>query len=195
MPLESNPVFYFYCQRNETTRQWQDTEQILRTIVWQLACLKPSADVPDHLQKEYRKTLIGGGKLALGDSAELITKLIGSYPSITLVIDALDDCNPDKVWTFLQELIKIVKISPCPVKILVSSLESNRYYQRMANHSDLKDSRFLDVRTDENSSEIETFVHSAVENSIRTESLCISKGSEDLKQQVIRALIDGAEGM
>jgi hypothetical protein len=65
----------------------------------------------------------------------------------------------------------------------------------MANHSDLKDSRFLDVRTDDNSSEIENFVYSAVENSIRTENLCINKGSEDLKQQVIRALIEGAEGM
>jgi hypothetical protein len=60
----------------------------------------------------YRKEQSEGfasGQLQIDDSCRLIMQLIDLYPQTTIIIDAMDECDPDTRYELLDVLKKIFR--------------------------------------------------------------------------------------
>lgn len=131
------------------------------------------------------------GPLRLVESKDLILKLLQRYEdaTVTLVIDALDECN-DKKRDLLGVLEGLLKASPCLLKIFVSSRTDQDIVYRLINYPN------LDVSSECNSADIDLFVRSETKHLIEEGSLLwLSTRKEELRDKIIHELSSGARGM
>jgi hypothetical protein len=114
--------------------------------------------------------------------------LLESNPA-TIIIDALDECDPARRHELLTGLDNIIQQSASLVKVFVSSRDDNDIVCQL-NHSPN-----LFIRASDNSEDIERFVHSEVAQCIKDKRLLSGRVSEGLKSRIIATLSDGAQGM
>jgi hypothetical protein len=96
---QSPPPVFFYCSRNTAENGRSDPEAILASIARQLSNLRPESPLLDPAIVAYQKREAAGfasGPLDINESCALIMQLIEHYPLTTIVIDALDECDPEK---------------------------------------------------------------------------------------------------
>jgi hypothetical protein len=183
---------YFYCTRNPAEPERADPEEILRSVVRQLSCLKPGLPIMEPVTTKYSEREEGSfglTKLTIEECLELVIELTEIYPSTTIVLDALDECSPDTRHELLQALDDIIQKSVGLVKIFVSSRDDSDIVCR------LKESSNLYIQSSDNSEDITRFVRHEVELSIRRRRLLGGDVSDELRQTVIDALVGGAQGM
>lgn len=106
------------------------------------------------------------------------------YSHVTIVIDALDECNSTRrgdLFGFLRELLHLPEIV---VKIFVSSRNEPDIYDFFGDSSNL----YINAR--DNAEDIRQFVEQAVET-----RLLGGKAEDDLKKRVKNVLCEKAQGM
>ena len=96
---QSPPPAFFYCSRNTSEPARSSPEAIIASIARQLSNLQPGAALLPPMVTTYKRRETEGfasGPLRMDESTALIIQLIEYYPLTTIVIDALDECDPDK---------------------------------------------------------------------------------------------------
>ena len=148
---------YFYCSRNTAEPTRSDPEKILASIARQLssfqtgqALLPPVTD----LYKRKESEAFASGPLRVDESCELILQLIEQYPMVTIIVDALDECDPCKRRDCLRALERILRDSSSLVKIFVSSRNDQDIVSRLQHYPN------LEIQSDRNGSDIAAFVES-----------------------------------
>lgn len=180
---------YFYCDRHEADRQ--DPDAIFRAILKQLSHVKTGCIHP-HVVEHYRASKREGfpsGELAIGESTDLILKLLEVCPKTTIVIDALDECDFNRREDLLESLQKILIHAPNLVKIFVSSRDDKditRQYAALPN---------LYIQANDNIHDINAYVDYKIDESIRKRKLLDGKLSPELKELIVRTIQNGANGM
>lgn len=180
---------YFYCDRHEADRQ--DPDAIFRAILKQLSHVKTGCIHP-HVLEHYRASKREGfpsGELAIGESTDLIIKLLHVYSKSTIVIDALDECDINRREDLLESLQKILTLAPNLVKIFVSSRDDKditRQYSALPN---------LYIQAKDNVHDINAYVDYKIDESIRKRKLLNGKLSPELKELIVRTIQNGANGM
>lgn len=189
------PISYFYCARNAAEPERADSGEIMRSILKQLSCSNSALPVRDPVAKTYKETKEKAeengcepAKLSAMECVGLIVNLLESNPA-TIIIDALDECDPARRHELLTGLDNIIQQSASLVKVFVSSRDDNDIVCRL-NHSPN-----LFIRASDNSEDIERFVHSEVAQCIKDKRLLSGKVSERLKSRITATLVDGAQGM
>ena len=81
--------------------------------------LAPTLQIYSHREIEG----FASGELSLEESVKLITNHTEYYPVTNIVLDALDECNPETRHLVLKALVTILNKSKGLVKIFVSSRE------------------------------------------------------------------------
>ena len=117
------PVF-FYCSRNTAEPARSNPDAIVATIARQLPSLQPGHPLLPPTVAAYKKREMEGfasESLGIGESRLLIHQLAEYYPLTTIVIDALDECDPERRTVPLETLESILQESSSMVKIFVSS--------------------------------------------------------------------------
>ena len=192
---QPTPISYFYCARNAAEPQRADPDEILRSIVKQLSCSKSDPPVREPVAKTYRERKEEAEedgreltKLTLANSVELTLALLESNPA-TIVIDALDECDPARRHELLKTLDEIIQKSASLVKVFVSSRDDNDIVCRLINSPNVF------ICASDNSKDIDRYVRSEVAQSIEDKRLLSGNVSEQLKCRIISTLIDGAQGM
>lgn len=140
----------------------------------------------------YRESMADGfssGALSFKRGLGLIITLVNIYPQTTIVIDALDECDPSKRGKFLTSLRTIVNSTTSLVKIFVSSRDDDDIVLRLEKTPNLW------IKATDNTGDIKRFVELEVERVIEDGELLRGKVSEKLKQSVITTLINGSHGM
>jgi hypothetical protein len=127
-------------------------------------------------------------RLSVTESMELIVTLADLNPA-TIIIDALDECDPNRRQELLQALDEIIQKSANLIKVFVSSRDDIDIVLR------LKHSPNVFIQASDNKEDIENFVHAEVEHSINNHKLLRGQVPSQLKIQIISALIEGAQGM
>ena len=127
-------------------------------------------------------------KLSIEDSTELIIALLDDNPA-TIIIDALDECQPNTRHELIKSLNDIVNKSANLVKVFVSSRDDIDLVLELA------DVPNIFISASDNRKDIEEFVHHEVENAIKRRRLLRGQVSDELKNRIIGTLIDGANGM
>ncbi|PWO21513.1 SPS1, Serinethreonine protein kinase [Pyrenophora tritici-repentis] len=186
------PVF-FYCSRNPAELTRSEPQAILASLARQLSCLEPGKPLLEPSVSLYREKEAEGfasGPLQMDETLNLVLQLIAQYPLTTIVIDAMDECDPQKRHELLKALEKILQNSSSLVKIFVSSRNDQDIVLRLRNYPNLE----IDSRR--NCDDIARFVNEQVEELVQDGRLLSYSDSEtEMKKLIVGKVIEGAAGM
>ncbi|KAI9653168.1 MAG: hypothetical protein M1821_007708 [Bathelium mastoideum] len=186
------PVF-FYCSRNPAEPTRSNPEAVLASLARQLSCIEPKKPLMKptvDLFEEKEEEGFASGPPELDDSRALILQLIELYPLTTIVIDAMDECNPQKRRELLGVLEEILQNASGLVKMFISSRNDQDIVLRLKNYPNLE----IDSR--KNSDDIARFVKHQVRELIKNgELLQYSTLPADMEELITWEVIEGADGM
>lgn len=190
---QSPPPAFFYCSRNTAEPTRSNPDAIIASIARQLSCLRPEFPLLGPVIETYRRREAEGfasGPLQIDESTSLILQLTEKYPMTTIVIDALDECDPETRTDLLGTLEKILKESLGLVKIFVSSRDDQDIVCHLQDYPD------LGISSDRNMDDITSFVRVETQDLIKKKRLLRSStNKEELKEMIIDRVTKGANGM
>lgn len=173
------PVVYFYCNRNDEQRR--DPTIIMQALVRQLSVALPG--LPNALVVEYDKRVDRGlGTLEFQECIDFVVTLLDIHPQTTIVIDALDESNPDERWKLIEALTTIVCSSATLVKIFISSrddVDIKLHFEKVPNI-------YIDLR--DNSGDIARFVRREVTLSIEKSIFLRGNVTDKFKEEIITTI-------
>ena len=189
----SPPPAFFYCSRNPAEPARSSPKAILASIVRQLSSVGPRLPLLDPAVRTYKEKeaqAFASGALGIEESCKLIIQLIEHYPLTTIVIDALDECDPGKRADLLENLEIILQQSSNLIKVFVSSRDD----QDIVFH--LQDYPNLEIASDRNRDDIVAFARAEVKDLVKKKKLLrYSLAKEELMELIIDNVIKGAAGM
>lgn len=195
MNVASAPIAYFYCVRSPAEPQRTDPNEIMRSILKQLSCSNSELPIREPVAKEFQERkeqaqneACEPEKLSIRECENLIVALLKHNPA-TIVIDALDECDPLRRHELLKTLDNLIQRSASVVKIFVSSRNDNDIVCW------LTVSPNIIIQASKNDADIISFVHSEVNQTIENKRLLRGRISKELKHQIITTLLRGAQGM
>ncbi|KAJ3567562.1 hypothetical protein NPX13_g6720 [Xylaria arbuscula] len=184
---------YFYCSRNPAEPGRSDPEKILASIVRQFSSPAPGKPLLQPMITTYQSQEDEGfpnDSLQLRDSYELLLKLLNSYPTATIIIDALDECDPRTRQSLLDKLEGVLRESSTLIKIFVSSRDDQDIKYKLRGYP------ALELSSDLNSVDIGRFVKYETKSLIEQGKLLqLSNRQDDLVQKIIQEVSNGAHGM
>lgn len=187
------PPTYFYCSRNPAEPGRSDPETILASVARQLSCLEPGRPLLQPTITAYNKHEEEGfaaESLRLQETRGLILQLTEHYPTVIIIIDALDECNPATRKDLLAAIEFLLRESPRLVKIFVSSRDDQDIMYKLQGYPN------LELSSDRNSGDIAKFVESETSRLIESGDLLrFSSTRQELQQKIIRDIVSGAAGM
>lgn len=175
---------FFYCDKNETRRS--QPLSILQSIVRQLSTTAKSPEsTQTKLSELYSKCREGGTTFSAEICKEQIRTSLDMYEQTTIVIDAMDECDPDSRDELIDALNSFVSDSNIrPVKIFISS----RPDPDMENQ--LEDTPNIGIDANDNKSDIQKYL-SAEMDKLAKKAPFFGR----LKSEIIDALLEACQGM
>ena len=182
---------YFYCNRAEENRK--EPQSILNTLIQQLAqteseydkLLKPVVDI--YLDRERKGQR--SSRLSLGESEELLVKLMDIYPQTTICIDALDEVEAKTRIHLLKTLKNIIEKSKNLVKIFATTRmdpDILRQFEMFPR---------IELEPGDNMGDIIQFVKAKLQSTIDDGLLLDGDVPDDLKSEICDALCRRSRGM
>ncbi|KAH6983300.1 hypothetical protein BKA56DRAFT_671994 [Ilyonectria sp. MPI-CAGE-AT-0026] len=186
---------YFYCSRNPAEPGRSDPSMILASIARQLSTPQIGGSILEPTVEAYKQRnadAFASGPLRLGESKDLVLKLLDRYKdaTMTVVIDGLDECNEATRGMLLDTLEELLGASPCLLKIFVSSRNDQDIVFKLVHYPN------LELSSNHNSADIDLFVHSETKRLVNNGSLLrFSMRKEELQNKIIHELTSNADGM
>ncbi|KAL8645974.1 MAG: hypothetical protein Q9210_006409 [Variospora velana] len=191
----TSAVAYFYCARDAAEPQRADPDEVMRTVLKQLACFDASQPIHpavirehDKRQRDANEDGLDPLRLSLRDCKDLVLEITDQLPAI-IVIDALDECDPLRRHQLLQALRDIVINSNNLVKVMVSSRDDADIVCRLNNVPNVY------IRSDDNGIDVERYIDLELDKAISEQRLLEGRVSANLQERILRTLKDGAHGM
>lgn len=192
------PVAYFYCSRNTAEPERANPEEVLRSVLEQvssntanLPIRKPVVEVYKNLKKDNRG-LPPQERLGLDETTEVLLEILQIDP-FYVVIDALDECNPNERFNLIESLKTIIDESANVVKVFISS---RRDYDIV---SQLEESPCISIQPSHISKDIEDYVKKEVSEAIEKKKIVkgklMLKEKKEIEQKITQVLIEGSQGM
>jgi hypothetical protein len=185
------PVAYFYCSRSNAEPQRSDPDEVLRSIARQLSGTNEYYPIRKRARMKYdylSKSTSGARKLSLEESVELILELAEENPA-TIVIDALDECDPTRRHELFESLDEIVQRSTNVVKVFISSRNDGDIVCRLANSPNI----YIDSTL--NGEDMRRFISLEVTKAIHLKRILGGQVSYSLEKRIVDTLSQGAQGM
>jgi hypothetical protein len=175
---QSSPhgVAYVYC--NYKAREEQDVSSLLAAILTQL--VQSRLSTVDHIERLYQKHVDRGTKPSLDEIYSALRDVLAHYPSVYLVIDAVDECQEGTRRQFLAKLRDLQKI--WDIRLMATS----RFIPDIEDA--FRKARRLEVQA--NREDIKRFV---VGQTYRLPA-CIQR-STALQEMVQEKIVDAVDGM
>ena len=164
----------------------------MRSILKQLSCSNSGLPIRKPVAEEFhkrRKQAQDEGcepeRLSIKECERLVLALLEQNPA-TIVIDALDECDPLRRHELLETLDNLIQQSASLVKIFISSRNDNDI------ECWLTVSPNITIQASKNGADITSFVHSEVSKAIQNKRILRGRVSIELKDQIITTLLQGA---
>ena len=178
---------YFYCDRNQPNRQ--DPALIMSSFVRQLSGVENTNKIQRPIVQRYdlkQRNAFASGGLKIEESFDLLRQLVEIYPQITLVVDALDECNKETRAPFMEMLdILVSGKSSNLVKIFISSRPDLDIKHRFSGGPN------MEIRATDNEKDIAKFVDDKIKD--KKEWYC--KISSELRELISETLVSKSDGM
>ena len=183
---------YFYCARNAAEPERSKPDAVFASILRQLTCSHPDAPVLTPVIEAYKSRGEGfsSNGLDLDDSRDLIVDLVENYGMTTIVVDALDESDPQLRESLLDAFEHILKESAGLVKIFVSSRNDQDIVHILRTYPN------LDISSDRNAADIDTYVKTETQKLVKSGQLLRNSSTkEKMTELIIERLSSGAGGM
>ncbi|KAK6496050.1 hypothetical protein TWF481_002075 [Arthrobotrys musiformis] len=125
-------IAYFYCDAKANKSPTNPT-RVIGSLLKQIASLHPSQFLQLPFAEEFQKRKRAGNSKSPPsfDEAKAMIydiAMLQLYPSITIIIDAMDECEdgPGGREVLVEMLIELVQTSNCLVKVFLSSRPNER---------------------------------------------------------------------
>jgi hypothetical protein len=192
--VERNPgLAFFYCSRNTAEPTRSDPKLIMASLARQLSYDGPHQPLLQpavQIYEEKEAQAFASGPLMTTESRDLIVRLTQHYPQTILIIDALDECSPEKRFELLGAFQTILQFSKNVVKIFISSRNDQDIVFHLKHHPN------LEIDSTRNSADIAHFVSSETQRLIQSGQLLRSSPScEEMRELIIQQVVKGASGM
>ena len=178
---------YFYCDRNQPDRQ--DPALIMSSFVRQLSWVESTNTIQRLIVQKYeiaQRNCFASGGLKIEESFDLLLQLTETYPQITLVLDALDECNKETRASFMKMLDNLVSgKSSNLVKVFISSRPDLDIKHR------LKGGPNMEIKATDNEKDIAKFVDDKIID--KPEWYC--EISSELRELISETLVSKSDGM
>lgn len=164
----------------------------MSTIVKQLSSPQDGLPLRKEIISAYearKQSGVSSKSLAFQESLDLIISLANTYLHTTIVVDALDECDPENRKRFLYSLQTIINDSSSLVKIFVSSRDDSDIVLQ------LKDVPNISIEAKDNEKDIQKFIQQEVTRCIKDKELLRGEVDEKLKEKIIASLTNGSQGM
>ena len=178
---------YFYCNRNE--RERQDPKLVLRSFVRQISASQNALAIHSSLVKLYKSKEQAGfpsGKLTIEESQALLLEMTQNYSNITLVVDALDECDKNTRSELVATLDMLVSQSSTAVKVLISSRPDPDIKYRFEGGPN------VNIRAVDNENDIAKFIDDKIKNHPKYSQSPIKAS---LEREIREKLVEKAAGM
>ena len=189
------PVAYFYCQRNIADIQRSNPTEVLRAILKQIVLCKADWESASPTAKEYkrrRKEADEDGSdiecFDLLETTQHIIDAVGEMP-VTIIIDALDECQTDKRPQLLKALELLLEKSAHLVKVFVSSRDDIDIVLKLQKH------RNIYIGVDDNKQDINRFIQTEIQKVQSEGRLLKGMVSPELQGSITDNLARKAQGM
>lgn len=163
---------YFYCVRNPAEPLRGQCDAILASLVRQLASSSAESPIFAAVVGKYQDAvdgIVGYEDFAWtsDESSAILLELLQHYPAVTIVLDALDEVNPEDRQKLLDVLSELLRKAPNLLKIFVSSRDNcdialhfegspNVYIAAQDNRGDIES--FMSVLEDMSNSALKTML-------------------------------------
>jgi hypothetical protein len=187
---QTEALAYVYCTRSTSEPERAEPDSILRSIVRQLTIASKDISIREPTLRKYRELQEHGfdqRQLTLEEVKTLILELLVNTPT-TIVIDALDECNPKRRFELVSMFAQLLQAQNCLVRILVSSRDP-RLPSRLEMLSNFS------VYASQTTQDIDRFVDLEVRRAIHEKKLLEGNVSSHLEAKIISTLKHGAQGM
>ncbi|KAL2848401.1 ankyrin repeat-containing domain protein [Aspergillus pseudoustus] len=180
---ENQGFAFFYCRKGEEARS--QPQSILQSFVRQLST---NANNPESVRIRLRDAVQSardkGTNFRLQRCKEQILASLNIYTKSTLVIDALDECDPDTRDELVEALNSFIQDAEKPVKIFISS----RPDPGIA--IELQRSPNIGIQAGDNQDDIRKYLD--VELDKLAKKVAVLKR---MKEEIISKLLERAQGM
>jgi ankyrin repeat protein len=175
---------FFYCDKNETRRS--QPLSILQSIVRQLSTTAKSPEATQtKLHELYTKCRQEGTTFGLETCKEQIRTSLDIYEQTIIVIDAMDECDPDSRDELIDALKSFVSESNNrPVKIFISSRPDPDIGNLLENSPN------IGINANDNKGDIQKYL-SAEMDKVAKKAPFFGR----LKSKIIDALLERCQGM
>ena len=192
----SAPLAYFYCTRSSAEPERSNPDEIMRSILRQLTVSQGSSStIHEHVLQEFERRQAAARvdgfeieKLQAAECAKLILDTTAVNPA-TIVIDAVDEIESSFRHLLLSALIQIVQDSFSVVKVFVTSRDDSNI------RALLSDAVALRITNKNTQRDMDDFVHQVVSSAIQRRRLLNGVVSDELKHELVGALIAAAGEM
>lgn len=188
-----NKIAYFYCARNTAQPERVDPEEVLCSILAQIAWPNRDEQPSQALIKIYkerkRESQKDGSRverLSVSDCVNLLDTI--STEETVILIDGLDEFQENKRHGLLSGLDSIIS-SGKPIKLFISSRDEGDIVRQF------QDYRNIYVSATKNGQDITNYVKVEVDKAIDEMRLIRGRVSSDLRSRIIESLTDKAQGM
>ena len=187
---QGEALAYFYCDRNQPDRQ--SHEQILKSFVRQLSTPRDSDMIPSCIDKRYsekEKPGFASSGLTFQECCAFVAELVGMYSKVTLVLDALDECDRSTRHLLINQIDKLVSSSTsCVIKVFISSRPDKDIKYRFHGGPNVC------ISATDNGADIERFIVDSINNSppdwrVEMDSV------PGLREEIVTTLHEKADGM
>lgn len=187
---DESALAYFYCNYKEAERR--DPAWVLRTLVKQLCLQSPESRFPEPVLSIYdqrKKDADLSFTLSVEESKHLLIKLSAGFLRTTIIIDALDECDTNTRGILFDAVEDMVSSQWNHIKIFVTSRGDGDLRKKFG------ESPNIYIQERDNSGDINHFIKTEIQASIRTKRLLGGRVGSDLEQRIVSALETGAHGM
>jgi ankyrin repeat domain-containing protein 50 len=174
---------FFYCNRNEDDRR--KPLSILRSYVRQLSTVANSPrNMQAKLRSLYLEAKLKGSDLTFNMCREQLLESLNLYPKTTIVLDALDECEPDSRGQLIERIEFLLTHSKKPLMVFISSRPDGHIRDRYLSRPN------IEIQATENQGDIEKFVNEEIIKHRRWQRI-----SPSLREDIIKTLLDRSNGM
>ncbi|KAF9871054.1 hypothetical protein CkaCkLH20_11471 [Colletotrichum karsti] len=189
------PLGYFYCSTLESEMQRQSSDDVMRTILYQLAVNTTlPTKMREFLCSEYERQAhrsttgkAGMFKLRTADCVRLILELATQDP-ITIIVDSLDSIVERERPGFILALREIVAKADNVVKIFVTSRSSRAAMMPQAEHE-------VQISSQETRTDMEAYVNHLIDTAVAKKLLLNGNLPPQTGSELRRAVMEGAGEM
>ena len=141
-----------------------------------------------HMYQKMEKPRPGENCLSLNLTVDLILLVLQENPG-TIIIDALDECDPLERYNLFGSLDKIVKQSSNVVKVFLTSRNDGDIVCRLSSTPNIY------INAQKNKLDIQRFIVSEVEKAVVQKRMLNGNVSKELQARIKMTLNQGADGM